>query len=443
MGHGSSRSASSVNILSADELTLVENLFKTMSRSSGSVKREEVIKHWSTHLDDILLQFVVRFLYHEPGKRVSAINAEHLGRLYEFAVRGSPEERTSLIFNGSLGEEQKQEIPTTMFLQYVQSTIVSFLTLQENSGNAHYLTWSEIGCTVNTRRIGMHSKTLCEDIVKHGETLTVDQIETWFRTASTFKMIQSHVFRCLFLVSQRKIDKNVTSRINELNLLPKCKGLENIPHFPSILGLADVLFLNLSLPHDLRNEWRFLFSSQMHGESFSTLLGRITVQGPTIIILRDTENHVFGGFASDSWSIGPNFIGNSSSFLFKLEPVILTFAATGYNNHYQYLNLQQQTMPNGLLMGGQLNYPGLWLSCEYGTGKSSVSCTTFQNYVQLSGKENFKIKHCEVWGVGPMPGAEEDLRDTRSILDKDPTLKMLLDMYMCKMHSDELRGKKE
>ncbi|XP_043252764.1 MTOR-associated protein MEAK7 [Colletes gigas] len=443
MGHASSRSASSAKILSADELTLVENLFKSMSRSSGSIKREDIFKHWSSHLDDILLQCVVRFLCHEPGKRVSAISGENFGRLYVFAVRGSSKERTSLIFNGFSEEEPKQDISTAMFLQYVQATINSSLRLQKNSGNAHYLTWSSIGCTVNTRRIGMHSRSLCEDLVKHGDTLTADQIENWFASAATFKLIQSHVFQCLFLVSQKKGDKNTSGRINDLNLLPVCKGLENIPHFPSILGLGDVLFLNLSLPYKLRDEWRFLFSSQVHGESFSTMLGRITMQGSTIIILQDTEDHVFGGFASDSWTIGPNFIGNSTSFLFKLEPEILTFSCTGYNNHYQYLNLHQQTMPNGLLMGGQLNYPGLWLDSEYGTGKSSLSCTTFQNYVQLSGKENFKIKHCEVWGVGPLPEVEENVRDQKSILDQDPTSKVMLEMTGRKMHSDGLREKKE
>lgn len=443
MGHSPSRSALSANILSPDELTLVENLFKSMSRSSGSIKREDIFKHWSTHLDDVLLQFVVKFLCYEPGKRVSAINGENFGRLYAFAVRGKPCERASLILNGFSEEEQKSEIPTAMFLQYIQATINSYLRLQKNSGNAHYLTWSSIGCTVNTRRIGMRSRSLCEDLVKHGDMLTADQIENWFSATATFHTIQSHVFQCLFLVSQKKGDKNTSARINDLNLLPVCKGLENIPHFPSILGLGDVLFLNLSLPHELRNEWRFLFSSQVHGESFSTMLGRITMQGSTIMILQDTDNHVFGGFASDSWAIGPNFIGNQSSFLFKLEPDILTFPSTGYNNHYQYLNMHQQTMPNGLLMGGQLNYPGLWLDCEYGTGKSSLSCTTFQNYIQLSSKENFKIKHCEVWGVGPLPEVEEEEKDSRSVLDKDVTSKMLLEMSGRKMYSDIVREEKK
>ena len=182
----------------------MENLFKSMSRSSGSIKREDIFKHWSTHLDDVLLQFVVRFLCHEPGKKVSAINGENFGKLYVFAIRGSPEERTNLIFDGFSEEEQKYEMPTATFLQYIQATINSYLRLQKKSGNSHHLTWSSIGCTVNTRRIGMRSRCLCEDLVKYGDVLTVDQVENWFVTAATFKSIQSHVFQYLYLISQKK-----------------------------------------------------------------------------------------------------------------------------------------------------------------------------------------------------------------------------------------------
>lgn len=443
MGQSSSNRSASSNILTSEELVLVENLFKSMSRSSGSIKREDVFKHWSTHLDETLLQFVVRFLCHEPGKKVSAVNGESFGRLYVFAVRGRADEKTSLIFNGYSEEEIKYEIPITSFLQYLQATINSYLTLQKNCANENFLSWSSIGCTVNKHRINMRSRTLCEDLVSvGGECVTLEQVESWFRSAETFNSIQSHVFQCLFLISQKKGDKTTPAKINQLNLLPLCKGLENIPHFPSILGLGDVLFLNLSLPHSLRNEWRFLFSSQVHGESFSTMLGRITMQGATIMILQDSDDHVFGGFASDNWTLSPNFSGNSSCFLFQLEPEILTFPATTYNNHYQYLNLHQQTMPNGLLMGGQLEFPGLWLDCEYGTGMSSVSCITFQNYKQLSKNQYFTLKHCEVWGVGPPPEVEEEVR-TRSVLDQDSTSKVMLELAGRKMHSDGLRDKKD
>lgn len=42
-------------------------------------------------------------------------------------------------------------------------------------------------------------------------------------------------------------------------------------------------------------------------------------------------------------------IGNDSAFLFTLRPKMRCFPTSGYNDHYQYLNLHQQTMPNGLV----------------------------------------------------------------------------------------------
>lgn len=70
-----------------------------------------------------------------------------------------------------------------------------------------------------------------------------------------------------------------------------------------------MLFINSNLPMEFRIKWRFLFSSQIHGESFSTLLGRIIDQGPSVLIIEDTNGYIFGGFASASWSLSPNFVG--------------------------------------------------------------------------------------------------------------------------------------
>lgn len=56
----------------------------------------------------------------------------------------------------------------------------------------------------------------------------------------------------------------------------------------TILDLARVIFLNTQLPSGLlRREWRFLFSTKLHGESFSKLLGSIIDKGPTLLILKE------------------------------------------------------------------------------------------------------------------------------------------------------------
>lgn len=58
-------------------------------------------------------------------------------------------------------------------------------------------------------------------------------------------------------------------------------------------------------------------------------------------------------------------------------------------------------------MGGQFNYWGLWLDCEYGHGECSESCTTFSNYSQLSVNKQFEIRNIEVWAVGEKPKTDD------------------------------------
>ena len=41
--------------------------------------------------------------------------------------------------------------------------------------------------------------------------------------------------------------------------------------------------------------------------------------------------------------------GGEESFLFSLYPEMRVCESTGYNSHFQYLNIQQQTLPNGLV----------------------------------------------------------------------------------------------
>lgn len=41
--------------------------------------------------------------------------------------------------------------------------------------------------------------------------------------------------------------------------------------------------------------------------------------------------------------------GDSRCFLFTVSPRLRVYTATGYNEHYMYLNHGQQTMPNGLV----------------------------------------------------------------------------------------------
>lgn len=39
-------------------------------------------------------------------------------------------------------------------------------------------------------------------------------------------------------------------------------------------------------------------------------MGNIIDKGPSVIFVQDTDGHIFGGFASTSWTISPQFTGN-------------------------------------------------------------------------------------------------------------------------------------
>jgi len=201
------------------------------------------------------------------------------------------------------------------------------------------------------------------------------------------------------------------------------------------LSLLQVLFLNSQLPHEMRHIWRPLFNTDVHGESFSKFTGCIINQGPSIVVVWDDQGNVFGGFATDSWTLGPKFCGKPETFLFHLHPKMNIYDTTPYNNNYQYFNLKQKTMPNGLGMGGQLEYFGFWIDSEFGIVKTSPTCSTYHS-PQLGQLEG-KIKKLEVFGVGDLK--EEDIEAGRSVLDMDPEAQAVLEMMGKTFHSKVIR----
>ncbi|XP_004584280.2 MTOR-associated protein MEAK7 [Ochotona princeps] len=209
--------------------------------------------------------------------------------------------------------------------------------------------------------------------------------------------------------------------------------------FESVLDVLSVIYINSHLPREQQRCWRLLFSSQLHGHSFSQLCGRMAQRGPCVTLLEDHDGHVFGGFASCSWEVKPQFQGDNRCFLFSICPSMAVYTHSGYNDHYMYLNHSQQTIPNGLGMGGQHHYFGLWVDADFGKGhsKAKPTCTTY-NSPQLSAQEDFRFDKMEVWAVGE---SEESLLATskKSILDVDPEAQALLEISGRARHSEGLR----
>jgi len=210
--------------------------------------------------------------------------------------------------------------------------------------------------------------------------------------------------------------------------IPSCDDLD-WTKVHTMLTSPTLLLLNYQIPSNYRRQWRLLYTTELYGESFSTLVKQIVKKGPTIMIIQDEEGHIFGGFNSKSWELSSNFLGDDSCFLFSLRPTVAIYTSSGYSKNYCYLNTNQDTLMNGLGFGGQAatsDFFALWLDHDFGNGRSQGPSTIF-NSPRLSANERFKIRAIEVWAVERISDAVQ-AKPASSILDFDPEARAILEM---------------
>lgn len=147
-------------------------------------------------------------------------------------------------------------------------------------------------------------------------------------------------------------------------------------------------------------EWKLLYHSSLNGLSFSTFFGSISNEkGPTLLIVKDKEGCVFGGYASQPWERHADFYGDMKCFLFQLYPTASIFRPTGANNNLQWcaVNFSSENIPNGIGFGGQVNHFGLFLTANLDQGHT-FPCTTFGS-PSLSKTSKIYPEVIECWGV--------------------------------------------
>ncbi|KAF2892482.1 hypothetical protein ILUMI_13701 [Ignelater luminosus] len=454
--NSSKRLAAKCSFLSKDEQVIVSNSFRLASKNSEKIKEEELTKLWGSQMDARLLQYINNYLFGKGDTRSQTVDLERFAELFVYCTRGTVDEKLKVLLQ-SLGrsDTESDDVPYILVKEYVESIVSSYMKIQKLANTKQFKSWHSRGCFISPQNVQRLAESLAYQLAT-GDCITRRALEVWLQGSTVFGQLLLFVFTHLYSISHREKQiqserasiahhpSEETATINarkERSLVPFCKGLDLIPSYPSLLDLNQLVFINAHLPQQYQLEWRFLFSSEIHGESFSTLIGRIVNQGPSVLVVEDRNGHMFGGFAPASWLLGPKFYGDDSSFLFTLAPKMRVFPSTGYNQHFQYLNLHQQTMPNGLAMGGQHGYCGLWLDHEYGKGHTSETCTTYSGYSQMSYSKEFQYRHLEVWGLGAPPPTPQERgeRVGMSVLEGNQESKTMLKMAGRTIHSEGFR----
>ncbi|PVD20393.1 hypothetical protein C0Q70_18547 [Pomacea canaliculata] len=432
-----------------EEKPLVIQLFYRISHGKKYFTREE-FRHFShSALDlivaDRLFDFFLSGKHHQrSGHAEGEVDHHQFVNQLAFILKGGVQEQAHMFC--ALCSPSQPQISSESLLEFVCSMVHSY----EKILAAHcreFQSWMLSHSNDNCRGLALY---MIEDIFYAGDpkdkgfhqvsvpmqqTFSVEDIEAWLNKSSIFQQLFTGIFRSCFPLDE-------THAAEVVQFYPRIPQVRdtNWSAVSTILNLSSVLFLNACLPSVLQGEWRLIFSSSHFGSSFSLLLKHLLGKGLTLLVIKDRDGFVFGGFASQPWNLDPKFYGTDENFLFRLHPNFGIFRPTGLNKNFMYLNINTQTLPNGLGMGGQLNYFGLWIdqSFDKGCSKAEPRCTTYGS-PQLSSKPDFQVDTVEVWLVGPVKKKEEDDEDEdmteeekqmrgKSVLDRELESKAMLEL---------------
>ncbi|CAG8462574.1 1648_t:CDS:2 [Ambispora gerdemannii] len=263
----------------------------------------------------------------------------------------------------------------------------------------------------------------------------------WYMKNIHFQILIKILIERLFLSAHQSAllltSKQITN-LRKTNLLaPQINSLFPTKSFSQLLSPDDYFLLVYNLPSNCRvTPHTMIFSSTFDGDSWHTFVNSLLYQGSTIIVVKDTDGYVFGGFVYEDWHMLPRFYGSNLNFLFTVRPKLRVYSgANGFNENWQYLNSGTQTLPNemllGLGMGGQLDYFGFWIDSNFITGHSRAApLSSTYNSPRLSKQEEFKIDQVEVWLVKPTERDPDTIphQQKYSAMDRNPAEMELLEM---------------
>lgn len=367
----------------------------------------------------------------------SGVGREQLVIFLADTMRGTAEERAPLVLAMSQhGAGAAAVVTCEQVAEFLQDLISAVVQILVNRGRLQ--AWKPEKMGDGSLGVKLLAEQMCSELKPSDQgACDVSCLEDWI-----FRVSQVSLY--LEMLVAEGLNVSLSSRLAP-TLLPPCRETP-WKELRCLLDLPVLMFLAPQLPDSYNAPWRLVFSTQLHGESFTRMVTGLTNCGPTLLLIKDTKGHVFGGFASHAWEIKPQFQGDSRCFLFTVFPRLRVYTATGYNQHFMYLNHSQQTMPNGLGMGGQHGYFGLWLDSEFGRGHSRArpKCTTYGS-PQLSGEEDFTLDSMEVWAVGkpPEPEEGEEGQGKRSVLHMDPEVQAIMEMTGKTLHSQGFREPEE
>jgi hypothetical protein len=116
------------------------------------------------------------------------------------------------------------------------------------------------------------------------------------------------------------------------------------------------------------------------------------VDSPTLLLIEDINQRVFGAMTSCALKVSDNFYGTSQSFLFRCRPDFQIFKWNGDNFYFV------QGQEDSICFGAGDGKFGIWLDGDLNKGRTE-ECATYGSPPLIEEKD-FIIKTLECWTFG-------------------------------------------
>lgn len=142
-------------------------------------------------------------------------------------------------------------------------------------------------------------------------------------------------------------------------------------------------------------EWVLCYTPKVHGISMATFYRNCSLYTQTVLVLMDTKDSIFGGFAPETWEPRGRFYGSGQAFVFAYRsslgvPELHFYPWSSKNDYFMYSDNES------IAMGGGDGRHAIAIDSDLGKGYSASSAT-FGNPM-LAQSEEFPLKDFEVWG---------------------------------------------
>lgn len=150
-------------------------------------------------------------------------------------------------------------------LQFIQSILKSILIIQKAKSVKRYESWSSrTSQDLSLNSLTEYGEYLLQKIHKSDKKeYSKEDLRSLMINFDYFLLM---ILSCLYNTEENHFYKNLLPKWKYCNV-DSGKNLEQI----SVLDILNIMFINLEIPADYQSEWRLLFSSHHHGESFSRL----------------------------------------------------------------------------------------------------------------------------------------------------------------------------